>query len=207
MMHGVFDPMLNLYKKIPENFFKTTHQIGEEAFEFGYLFSTKDTDTFIEEVYYQSKSPNEIVNAYLNLLLGRGLEVIDRISLKELDYFLRTDSKVPFFSKVTKSILQIIEIGEVIKKQHIIKSSNQNKVYQELVHGPYEFMSLGERLELIEDVLAHESLKDYELECLNVEKNTVYLRSLKIIDSISQLKIKASIKELSLDFLEVKIDI
>jgi len=199
--------MLNLYKKLPDNLNKVEHKVGNISYSFAYSFHKLGDDLFIDEVFYYSVSEHTYINAYLNLLIGRGLEVIDRISVKELDYFMRSDNSVSSFDKISKEILQIIEIGEVIKNVHITKAKNENKVYNQLIHGPFEFMSLGEKLELIEEVLAHPFLKDFELECTNVEDKVVYLRSELNLSIQDRLIINDKVKELCLEFLEVNLDV
>ena len=137
-------------------------------------------------------------------MLNRGLDMLDRISVKEFDYYLRKDPQRPYFDKISKELLELISLGEQIKKIHKKNKSNETKIYDVKKYGPYEFMSLGEKLELIEEVLSHSSLVNFNLACSNVEDKTVYLRGENLNEN-DQDEIKHAFAKLGLGFLKVDI--
>lgn len=196
--------MLNLFKTPPESFHTLQIKLFKQEFTISYKFYQKEDDFFIDDIFYYGEQENELLNAYLNLMLNRGLDMLDRISVKEFDYYLRKDPQRPYFDKISKELLELISLGEQIKKIHKKNKSKETKIYDVKKYGPYEFMSLGEKLELIEEVLSHSSLVNFNLACSNVEDKTVYLRGENLNEN-DQDEIKHAFAKLGLGFLKVDI--
>lgn len=175
--------MLNLYSanskfsnSIDFKFFDITYSVTFDTYLEG-------DDLFISEIQYYGPKEDIILNGYLNLLIKRGVEVLDRISIKELDYFLRQDNKTPYFDKISPELMKILELGEKIKTKFSISKSKSFIIYNPEVHGPFDLMSYGEKLELIEEAFASDSLKSFQLECIDYDDINLKITSpIKIID-------------------------
>ena len=195
--------MLNLYSKPKETNHQLEIKLFNQSFIISYKFYSKDDDLFIDEIFYFSDQENFLVNAYLNLLKNRALDVLDRVSVKEFDYFLREDNSKPYFNKISKELLELIGLGERLKSKHKKAKKTLESVYNEDLHGPIEFMSLGELLELIEEILSHESLNKYNLTCSNIENYIVYLSCSDEIKPSDKSYIESIIKKLGHNRLKV----
>jgi hypothetical protein len=189
--------MLNLYQKSTPYNYQLKFSFEGQEYDISYDIESKGDDLFIAHIQYKGANENFILNSYLNLLMNRGVAVLDRVSIKELDYFLRDIPSQPYFSKITPELLKILELGEKIKGIHLMSHDKEEVVYDEKTHGPFEFMSYGEKLELIEEALASESLKDYALECLELKEDlSLILSSKRILNSDDQHSIELKITEL-----------
>lgn len=185
--------MLNLYKSSSN----LSHSIDFKFFEITYSVSfdtyLEGDDLFISEIHYYGSKEDIILNGYLNLLIKRGVEVLDRISIKELDYFLREDNKEPFFDNISPELMKILELGERIKTKFSKSKYKSIVIYDPKIHGPFELMSYGEKLELIEEAIASDNLKNFQLECIDYDNDN--------------LKITSSIKITDKDILSIESDL
>lgn len=197
--------MLNLFKAPTESFHILKVQLFNLEYVISYKFFQKDDDLFIDEVFYFGAEENKLINAYLNILHHRALDMLDRVSVKEFDYFLRENPSRPYFDKISKELLELVSLGEKIKGVHKKSKEDSKKIYDEAIYGPYEFMSLGEKLELVEEVISHQSLVRYELNCSNVEDKIIYLQSKLDLKESDIKDIQECFKKLGLDFLEVNL--
>lgn len=198
--------MMDLYnQQSKDNFHQYQRNLFQIEFTIYYKFYQKEEDLFIDEIYYHASSKHDLVNAYLNLLYNRSLALLDRVSIKEFDYFLRQDNSVPYFDKISKELLDLMALGEEIKKRHVKKAAQEKRVYQPEVHGPIEFMSFGELIELVEEIISHKDLVNFNLSCTNVEDLKVYLKSNDELSIKDKEFISKRIKELGHDSFEVDI--
>lgn len=188
--------MLNLYNTNS----KFSHSIDFKFFEITYSVSfdtyLEGEDLFISEIQYYGPKEDIILNGYLNLLIKRGIEVLDRISIKELDYFLREDNKTPYFDKISPELMKILELGESIKTKFSKSNSKSFLIYNPEIHGPFELMSYGEKLELIEEAFASENLKSFQLECIEYNDDYLKITSLVKISDKDILSIESELNKL-----------
>ena len=99
-----------------------------------YLHKLARLNTFVEILYkleqneelmikefffYTSLKGDELamMDAYASLCQNRPLEAIDRLSPKEIDFYLRDDMKVSSFSYLPNELFDFLSIGEELKKQ------------------------------------------------------------------------------------------
>lgn len=92
-----------------------------------------------------------VLNGYLSLVFGKPVEVLDRLSPKELDYFLRDENSVPAFSYYTKELYEILSVGELIIKQIKGKPAEIEKIFNQGEHGEFHELSFSEQIEFFEE--------------------------------------------------------
>ena len=93
--------------------------------------------------------------SFLRMLQGRAIAQFDRTSIKEFDYFLRTDPKRPAFDKIAPEHLALMEFAARVKKEVLgDKKKKTDAIYIPEIHGEVELMGSAERYELFEELLS-----------------------------------------------------
>jgi hypothetical protein len=92
-----------------------------------------------------------ILMGYQQLITGKPIEVLDRLTPKELDYFLRDDTKVPAIEYYAKELYEILSIGELITSKLGIGGKEVVKLYDLAQNGPFLELSFSEQIEFFEE--------------------------------------------------------
>ncbi|MDP7320066.1 MAG: hypothetical protein QF441_05625 [Bacteriovoracaceae bacterium] len=114
-----------------------------------------------------------VLDAYFEILMHRSFESINRVSLKELDYFFREDHSQPSFSVYTPELFEIIGIGEKLLASQI-KITKEEKIFEKSSCGEFSELSLSEQIEFFEEFCSHYiySSKSFKDVYLTVEDYT-----------------------------------
>jgi hypothetical protein len=122
------------------------------------FYSTKKTDEiYFDELCYTTEIEGDelgYIEAYINLAQGKPVEGVDRISIKEFDYFLRKENSVPSFSHYEPEMFDILSIGEELRKKIIPRVIVEEFILNLENDGPFEELSYSEQLDYIEEFLA-----------------------------------------------------
>lgn len=112
-------------------------------------------ELMLKELYYNTALTGDelaMMDAYASLCQNRPLEAIDRLSAKEIDFYLRDDMKVSSFSYLPNELFDFLSIGEELKKLQ----QTEKKILPHLdidSFGHFVDLSTSEQFELIEDIL------------------------------------------------------
>lgn len=124
---------------------------------------------------------NAIIVSYIHLLEGVAVEAVKRISIKELDYFLRENPKVSAFSFYSPDLYKILNIGEELYKKHLGAQVNSEETLLDNNSLAYSELSFSEQAELLEEFLSkyvykHSSFKNQDFELQDVDSHKLYLK-------------------------------
>ena len=131
--------------------------LGFEFLDFGLdiSFSTRQAEElYVEDLFYYSESLDDnlnIVDFFFELLSGKPVEVFDRITVKELDFFIRSERSIPAFPFYSQQHFEIVAIGKKIYNHIIGISSDKADLYIVDELGPSSVLSLSEQIEYFEE--------------------------------------------------------
>ena len=124
-----------------------------------------------------------MIDLYFQLIEGRALESLDRVTAKEFDYFLRDDTKEGIFEFYDDKFYEILSIGE-----EILKSIKPKDDFTRIFNGGEEEffdLSFSSQVEIFEEFFAdtvykHPKFHKIEFDVLDVSlyKVTLSLTSL-----------------------------
>lgn len=124
---------------------------------------------------------NALIVSYIHLLEGVAIEAVKRISIKELDYFLREDPKNSAFSFYSPDLYKILQIGQDLYKKHFPDQIISEEDLFDNISLSFFDLSFSEQIELFEEFLAkyiysHPLYKKQEFELEEVKDQTIMLK-------------------------------
>lgn len=146
-------------------------------------FDTKqDDEIIVYNLYYDTSYRGEylgVIDAFFELAENKPVEAIDRLGIKELDYFLRDQNSIPSFSFYSQELYEILSIGEEIKSLVIPKSKSEKLLF-DFNNESFFDLSFSEQAELLEEIFAMElypykEFEDIEIEYLDCENEKIIL--------------------------------
>lgn len=170
----------------------------------------KSDEIYINNLTYQTEIKASFLGAldyYCELINGKPYEVINRIGLKELDFFIRGSSKKPSFVFYSAELYELLTLGE-----KIYKSLNQkkNKVLTFCVSN-MDDMPMTEQIEYFEEFLSvhiYPEFQGIELDFEDFSDGKLILRRNFSIDDKGLKYITDTIHEhLGLNRVGVKLEI
>ena len=137
-------------------------RLGAEAF---FAAKLKQVDELlVEQLYYHTNLASQdlaVLDAYVAICQGKPVEAIDRLSSKEIDFYLRDDAKVASFAFYPSELYDILVVGEELKKIAFFKETQVKPHLDTSLYGEFFELSYGEQLELVEDVLGEYYFSKY----------------------------------------------
>ena len=200
---------LKFYKKsdLFKKEFKVQAQLNELKVDVVVEFNTKQEDELlITDLSFDTTLSGEylaVMDAFFEIINNKPLEAIDRVSIKELDYFLRDENSTPAFKFYNKELYEILSIGEDLQKAGLPKKEEYSLVHNPELQGDYFDLSFSEQIELIEEVSAKHFYNDLNFRGLYLECDDIDDRVIQLIvdehfmDRIDLIKAQL-IKELCL---------
>lgn len=117
----------------------------------------------------------EIFDLYLELLQAKSIERIKKISLKELDYYLRDDPKQQLFDYYPDELLHILSLPRVIEEYLQEGAKSKQPFYQEQLYGKFINLPYGMKIELLEDFFSELPGQPWEL--VDMEDDVIQVKS------------------------------
>jgi hypothetical protein len=186
-------------------------RIGSEVCVF-YSVVTRD-EVYYNELFYTTNLVGEylaLIEAFITLAQGKPVEGVDRISIKELDYFLRAENSIPSFDHYTPEMFEILSIGEELRKIIIPRNVDESFILDVSQDGSFEKLSYSEQLDFIEEFFSKfvYADKSYEGFSFDFEVETDILISVNSVDTLSENQcefiIEGIIRELQLSEIKVR---
>lgn len=153
---------------------------------FVYLELKDEGEQVIRNVRYETSGPNEflgMIDLYFQLIEGRALESLDRVTAKEFDYFLRDDTKEGIFEFYDDKFYEILSIGE-----EILKSIRPKDDFKRIFDGGEEEffdLSFSSQLEIFEEFFADTVYKHPKFH--TIEYDVLDVKTYQITLSLSSL--------------------
>jgi hypothetical protein len=121
-----------------------------------------------------------ILMGYQELITGKPVEVLDRLTPKELDFFLRDDTKVPAIEYYAKELYEILSIGELITKKLGVGGKEVVKLYDLAQNGPFLELSFSEQIEFFEEfcsghIYSNKETPDLFFDVEDIDDDKIYL--------------------------------
>ena len=116
----------------------------------------QEDELLVEKMYYATQLSQlnlAILDAYVSICQGRPVEAIDRLTSKEIDFYLRDNSKQATFDFYPSELYDILSIGEELKKIAFGTTVEIRPHLDTNVFGIFKDLSYSEQLELVEDIL------------------------------------------------------
>lgn len=139
--------------------------------EFEFNTQTKD-ELLLSDISYKTSLSGEylaVLDAFIEIIDNKPVEAIDRVSIKELDYFLRDTNAEPAFKFYNKELYEILSTGEEIQKTALPKVEEYSLVFDPSANGDFFDLSFSEQIDLIEEVSAKHFYCDLNFEGLYIE--------------------------------------
>lgn len=157
------------------------NQLESDVYIHFETFSGEEVLVARAQYYTEYKGPYlGVIDGFFSLIQGKPLEAIDRFPIKELDYFLRDDSKEPAVSAYSQEIYEIISLGEKMKEK-IFGKNEYSFQYNPENDGEFIELSASEQFEIIEELLAFEfytkGVPLDDIECINIDDNKLTFKS------------------------------
>lgn len=157
---------------------------------FVYLELRDEGEKVIRNVRYETSHSTEqlgMIDLYFQLIEGRALESLDRVTAKEFDHFLRDDSKKSIFEFYDDKFYEILAIGEEIL--NTVQPKDESK--RIFVGGEEEFfeLSFSSQVEIFEEffsdsVYKHPLFHTIEYDVLDVSLYQVTISVSALSDDI-----------------------
>lgn len=144
----------------------------------------KEGELCIGRIVYTTDLQSEylgVLDGYIEFIKGKPVEVLDRITPKELDYFLRDKNSVPAFEAYSSELFEILSLGESILKIQL-KKGGLSPLFNPEVDGVFNDLSFSEQVEFFEEfcskyVNGDPSYDGVELSISNIDKNILEIDS------------------------------
>lgn len=186
---------------INQGYEKYLHKLARlNAYVEIYYKLEQEEELMLKSLYfYSALNGNELamMDVYASVCQNRPLEAIDRLTSKEIDYYLRDDMKTSSFEFYPNELFDFLSIGESLKKLQI-----KEKVVLPMLDvekfGAFSDLSTSEQFEMVEDILGEYFFTDYPeyggkiiCEDIGLDEITFSLNdcnpSIEILDKIDQL--------------------
>lgn len=172
-------------------------------------FSLKELDeVFYNELYYSSDATGDtlgLIEGYFHIAQSKAVEGLDRVNIKELDYFFRKSNSIPSFEFYTPEMFEVLSIGEELRKFIFPKIDVNNLPILDTVnYGVFESLSYSDQLDFIEEyfskfIFSSSEFIDLSFE-FEVEEKEIGINVNKKISEIQRRYICTGLeRELSLD--------
>jgi hypothetical protein len=92
-----------------------------------------------------------VIVGYQELITGKPVEVLDRLTPKEIDYYLRDETTVPAFEFYGKELYEILSIGELIMEKLGNKDKENSSLFDVSLDGTFKELSFSEQIEYFEE--------------------------------------------------------
>lgn len=127
----------------------------QDFYSFCDLELNSDNESIIKGTHYYFSDDSDIfINALFSLMQGRSIEIIDKISAKEYDNYLRLDRTKPAFTHYPTQLYDLLAITEKIKGELTGKKVTKQRVFESSLHGDFDLLSLSEKYELAEEIIS-----------------------------------------------------
>ena len=118
-----------------------------------YSYIKKD-EIFFDQIYYSTSCNSNLlvlVEAYFTMIQNMSVERVAIMNMKEFDYFLRVENSIPSFEYYTPEMLEVLSLGEDLKKAIIPKEVDDTYILDTEKFGPFELLSYGDQLDFVEE--------------------------------------------------------
>lgn len=161
------------------------------------ILEKKDGEDFIKSASYKTALSGAhlgLVDGFFSLVNGKALEILDRVSAKELDYFLRDENNVPSIPFYDPKFYDVLSIGEKTLKKFFEKTG-ETFLYEEYDTDFFE-MSFTEQIEMVEEFLSKTiyKLEEYskiQFDVEDTDNNILKISCSNPMDEGKQEKFKA----------------
>jgi len=144
-----------------------------------YFKVEKAEDDLLKEISYMFKKDSEnkgMFDLYFQMIQGRAVESLDRVTTKEFDHFMRDASADPIFKYYDDQFYEIIGIGE-----EILRYLHPKKKIKRIFEGSKEYfleLSFSEQIEIFEELFVkhiynHPRFHDLEIDIVDITKDKV----------------------------------
>lgn len=158
---------------------------------FVYLELKDEGEMVVRNVEYEIAGDCEflgMIDLYFELIEGRALESLDRVTAKEFDYFLRDDTKIGIFDFYDDKFYEILSIGE-----EVLKSIKPKEDFKRIFDGgETEFfdLSFSSQVEIFEEffsdtVYKHPKFHKIEFDVLDVQMYQITLSVSSLSDDLN----------------------
>ncbi len=122
-----------------------------------------------------------ILDGFIQLIKDKAVEALDRLTPKELDYFLRDANTEKAFEFYTREIYEILSVGEMIYHYFYPKEKTTD-FYNKEEQGEYSELSFSEQIEWFEEFMSkfiypNPAYKDLVLDIIDINKDTIFINS------------------------------
>jgi hypothetical protein len=147
----------------------------------------QEEELILKKMHYTTNLTGEmlgILDAYVTLAQNKPVEAVDRLTVKEIDFFLRDRPQESIFSHYAQELYDILSIGESLKRS-LIGEKEILPLHQPDEFGTFSELSYSEQLELIENILGEYFYPIHpEWECIlceEIEDKTITFSSDKSV--------------------------
>lgn len=148
---------------------------------FVYLSVFNEGEDIVRNISYELSRDIEekgIIDLYFQLLEARALESLNRITTKELDYYLRDDVKKGIFDYYDDKFYEVLSIGEEILKV-LRPTDTKVKIYKGSEEDFFE-LSMSGQVEVMEEFFAetvykHPKFHKIDFDVLDIDKYKISL--------------------------------
>jgi hypothetical protein len=136
---------------------KLSLQFEYLEFDLDIDYTTRQTEElYVDDLVYSTDTSDDnqnlkIIDFFFELLNGKPVEVFDRITVKELDFYIRSNRSIPAFPFYSQEHFEIVSIGKKIYN-HIAGKSLKKTIFYDLSRlGSYSDLSFSEQIEYFEE--------------------------------------------------------
>ena len=157
---------------------------------FVYLDLKDEGELIVRNVCYELSTSTDalgMIDLYFELIEGRALESLDRITAKEFDYFLRDDTKNGIFEFYDDKFYEILSIGE-----EVLKSIKPKDSFERIFDGGEEEffdLSFSSQVEIFEEFFAdtvykHPTFHKLEFDILDVKLYQITIATSRVLPEL-----------------------
>ena len=153
---------------------------------FIYLNLVDEGELIVRDVHYElSRNIDQLgmIDLYFQMIEGRALESLDRVTSREFDHFLRDDSKIGIFEYYDDIFYEILGIGEQILKTLKPKDTSE-RLFD---GGEEEFfdLSFSSQIEIFEEFFSDTVYKHPMFH--SIEYDVLDINLYQVVISVSEL--------------------
>ena len=153
---------------------------------FIYLNLVDEGELIVRDVHYElSRNIDQLgmIDLYFQMIEGRALESLDRVTSREFDHFLRDDSKIGIFEYYDDIFYEILGIGEQILKTLKPKDTSE-RLFD---GGEEEFfdLSFSSQVEIFEEFFSDTVYKHPMFH--SIEYDVLDINLYQVVISVSEL--------------------
>lgn len=153
--------------------------------ELAFDITKRDGDEYFVNLSYKTALATPylgILDGLVQLFQGKAIQAVERITAKELDYFLRDSQSIPALSYYDPKFYEILSIGEMINKKRYGEKTARTFLFEEY-DGLFFELSFSEQIEFFEEFLSRFIYKNEKFLGIQFDLEDVNDNEIRILTS------------------------